>query len=175
MSERRPHHPRRHRRRADPVQVSAMMSRFRRMSGAPSTSAGSLPELAALWVRVVGEQAAAHSEPVRRSRAGVVSVVCTSAAWAQELTFRREELLERLRDELGDASALTGLRFSVADHVAGAPAREASERTPPRRAPRPTSADRQAGEREAEGIDNREIRALIARLAASARARDAGR
>ena len=158
---------RRRRRRRDPRAASDLVGRFRTASAAPQAATG-LGPLVAVWDQVVGEVGARHTEPLRRSRAGVVSVVCSSAAWAQELSLRRDELMERARS-LCPQLGIAGMRFSVGDHVVvrPPPAPSASSRPGPRPAPR----DRAKGERAAEGIGDERIRALIARLAASASAR----
>ncbi|MGE3138217.1 MAG: DciA family protein, partial [Thermoleophilia bacterium] len=141
-------HPRR-RRRADPVAAADALRRFRRASGAPAP--GPAGSAAAAWPSVVGDAAAVHSAPVRRTRAGVLTIACSSAAWAHELGMRREELLARLREAAPEAE-VAGLRFAVADHVPGAPA-QASEPAPaPPDPPRPTAADRRAGEAAGEGV-----------------------
>ena len=123
--------------------------------------------LAAAWPGVVGVAVAAHSAPMRCTRAGVLSVACSSSSWAHELSARREDLLERLVAACPDAG-LTGLRFSVADHAFGG----AGEATPrPPLAPSPTRADRAAGEALAEGVQDARVRELVARAAAAAAAR----
>ena len=47
------------------------------------------------WEGVVGPAIAAECSPVSE-RAGVVTVVCRSAVWAQELSFMAPDLVERL-------------------------------------------------------------------------------
>ena len=54
------------------------------------------------WRRAVGDVVAAQAGPVGE-RAGVVTVACRSAVWAQELDLMSEELVARLNAELGDA------------------------------------------------------------------------
>lgn len=168
------HRPRmRRRRRRDPRAAGDMVGRFRAGGSAMGGPASGMAPLVAVWSQVVGDTGARHSEPVRRSRAGVVTVACSSAAWAQELSARREELLERLR-AASPRAEVSGLRFAVADHVAGAAARIAAP-PPPRPVPAPAPADRATGARAADGIGDERIRELIARLAATASARNAGR
>jgi hypothetical protein len=150
-----------------------MVRRFRAGGAAMGAGASGIAALTGAWARTVGDAAARHSEPVRRSRQGVVTVGCSSAAWAQELTARREELLDRLRDAAPDAG-ISGLRFAVADHVAGA-ADRIGEAPPRRPAPAPGPSEREAGARAADGIGDERIRELIARLAATSAARGSGR
>jgi predicted nucleic acid-binding Zn ribbon protein len=52
------------------------------------------------WPGVVGPAISAECEPVSE-RAGVVTVVCRSAVWAQELAFMAPDLTERLNAALG--------------------------------------------------------------------------
>ena len=52
------------------------------------------------WPGVVGAVVAAECSPVGE-RAGVVTVACRSAVWAQELTMLAPELVGRLNAELG--------------------------------------------------------------------------
>jgi hypothetical protein len=160
------------RRRRDPRAAADMVRRFRAGGSAMGGGAAGMALLAGAWARVVGETGARHSEPVRRSRAGVVTIGCSSAAWAQELSARREELLESLR-AAAPGEELSGLRFAVADHVAGAAERIAAP-PPPRPVPAPGASDRATGARAAEGIGDERIRELIARLAATAAARRSG-
>lgn len=65
------------------------------------------------WAEVVGEQIAAVASPVSE-RAGVVSVACSDSVWAQELDLMQEQLLERLRERLGE-QAPKRLRFRSED------------------------------------------------------------
>jgi predicted nucleic acid-binding Zn ribbon protein len=54
------------------------------------------------WPDVVGAAIAAECEPVSE-RGGVVTVVCTSSVWAQELSFMALDLVERINAELGSS------------------------------------------------------------------------
>ncbi len=65
----------------------------------------------ASWAEVVGEQLAAVATPVSE-RAGTLTIECADAVWAQELDLMQEQLLERLRAQLGDR-APKALRFRV--------------------------------------------------------------
>ncbi len=72
------------------------------------------------WLRAAGQAVAAQAEPVAE-RAGVVTIECRSATWAQELDLMQIELLERLREELGEGdfgAQLTGLRFRIGNRPA---------------------------------------------------------
>jgi predicted nucleic acid-binding Zn ribbon protein len=65
------------------------------------------------WAEAVGDRVAAAAEPVSE-RAGTVTVRCLDPVWAEELELMQEQLLERLRDRLGDKAPRT-LRFRVED------------------------------------------------------------
>jgi len=58
---------------------------------------------------VVGERIAAAAEPVEEA-ADAVIVACADPVWAEELDLMQEQLLERLRDRLGEDSPAR-LRF----------------------------------------------------------------
>lgn len=147
-----------------------MLRRYRGSGGpSPSSPSNAVGALARAWPAVVGEMAAGQSVPVRRSRAGVVSVACSSAAWAQELNARRDELAERLRQEAPGVS-VDRLRFTVADHVMVVAPSVAEQPAAPA-PPRPGAAERAAGERAAEGIGDDDIRRLVERAAAVAATR----
>ena len=73
---------------------------------------GTLPRAQACWEEVAGAHVAAEAQPVSE-RDGVLTVRCSSAVWAQELELLSEDLLERLREALGDPSALRSLRLVV--------------------------------------------------------------
>jgi predicted nucleic acid-binding Zn ribbon protein len=63
------------------------------------------------WTGAVGEQLAAVAAPVSE-RAGTLTVEVASTVWAQELDLMQTQLLQRLREELGDL-APSALRFRV--------------------------------------------------------------
>ena len=144
--------------------AAEMLGRFRRRSGGPP--AGATGVLAEAWRGVVGPAVADHTAPLRRSRAGVLTVACSSAAWAQELTMRRDELVRMLTEAAPDAG-VTGLRFSVADHV---PVAEPPPPAPPP-PPVPGARERTLGDDAAAGIADPAVRDLVARAAAAAEAR----
>jgi predicted nucleic acid-binding Zn ribbon protein len=84
------------RRRAPRPASSALRAALER--AAPATT---LAAVQASWAASVGERVAAASEPVSE-RAGTVVVRCADSVWAEELELIGEQLLERLRDQLGD-------------------------------------------------------------------------
>ena len=67
---------------------------------APRTS---LALVQTVWEEAVGEAIAAEAEPVAESE-GRLTVRCSSATWAQELSLMEGELLARLRECLGEDS-----------------------------------------------------------------------
>jgi predicted nucleic acid-binding Zn ribbon protein len=72
-----------------------------------------LAALQAAWGEAVGERIAAVTSPVSE-RGGEVTVSCSDSVWAQELDLMQAQLLERLRDRLGER-APKSLRFRVSD------------------------------------------------------------
>jgi predicted nucleic acid-binding Zn ribbon protein len=94
-------------RRRAPRQASAAI-RAARDAAAPRTG---LAAVQASWPGMVGEQLATVATPVSE-RAGTLTIECTDSVWAQELDLMQDQLLDRLRKELGER-APTALRFRV--------------------------------------------------------------
>jgi predicted nucleic acid-binding Zn ribbon protein len=90
-------------RRAGPRPVASILDPFTGQL-APATL---LAEVQRRWESAAGVFAQ-HAEPVAE-RAGVVTVACDSAVWAQELELLSERVVERLNGELG-RPAIRGLR-----------------------------------------------------------------
>jgi predicted nucleic acid-binding Zn ribbon protein len=65
----------------------------------------------AIWPEAVGPELAARADPVAE-REGEVTIECADAVWAQELDLMQAQLLERLRERLGEA-APASLRFRM--------------------------------------------------------------
>jgi len=63
------------------------------------------------WSAAVGDGVAAVAEPVSE-REGAVVVACADSVWAQELDLMQGQLLDRLRERLGDDTP-ESLRFRV--------------------------------------------------------------
>jgi len=82
-----------------------------REDAAPATV---LAAVQSAWTRVAGEAIAEQAEPVSE-RAGVVTVACRSATWAQELDLLAPQLLGRLNDtlEASGTSPVERLRFTA--------------------------------------------------------------
>jgi predicted nucleic acid-binding Zn ribbon protein len=158
---------RRRRRRREPAAAADVLARFRRRAGGRAGPGAETAAAALAWPDVVGRAAADHSVPVRRSRAGVLTVACSSASWAHELSARRLELTAKLAERAPEA-AVAALRFAVADHVVPAPA------PAPRAAPAaatPSAAERDLGAAAAAGVGEPALRDLVARAAAASAAR----
>jgi predicted nucleic acid-binding Zn ribbon protein len=96
------------RRRAPRPASSALREALDR--AAPKTP---LAALQSAWSDVVGERIAAVAKPVAE-RAGEATVSCSDSVWAQELDLMQGQLLERLRERLGEQAPKT-LRFRVED------------------------------------------------------------
>ena len=98
------------RRRAPRPAASALRTALE--EAAPKTR---LAALQGAWSATVGEQIAAVAQPVSE-RDGTVVVSCTDPVWAQELDLMQSQLLEQLRNRLGE-QAPENLRFRVEDAV----------------------------------------------------------
>ncbi len=94
------------RRRAPRPAAGAMRAALSR--AAPKTP---LAAVQAIWTGAVGERVAAVAEPVSE-REGEVVVSCADSVWAQELDLMQMQLLDRLRERLGE-EAPERLRFRV--------------------------------------------------------------
>jgi predicted nucleic acid-binding Zn ribbon protein len=93
-------------RRAPRPAASALQAALK--AAAPKTR---LAAVQAAWIEAVGEQIAAAAEPVAE-RKDEVEVSCSDPVWAQELDLMQEQLLDRLRQRLGE-QAPRKLRFLV--------------------------------------------------------------
>jgi predicted nucleic acid-binding Zn ribbon protein len=63
------------------------------------------------WAEAVGERIAAAAQPVAE-RDGALLVECADPVWAHELDLMQDDLLDRLRQRMGDA-APRALRFQA--------------------------------------------------------------
>jgi predicted nucleic acid-binding Zn ribbon protein len=75
---------------------------------APDTLLG---RVQGVWQEAAGAAVAAESAPASE-REGTVTVECSGAVWAQELTLLETDLRERLNARLG-AAQVRSLRFKV--------------------------------------------------------------
>jgi predicted nucleic acid-binding Zn ribbon protein len=86
---------------------------------APATTLG---RVQGCWDEVAGPLVAAEAQPVSE-RAGVLTVRCSSAVWAQELELLSEDLSARLNEALGGGSGgapVERLRFVSGGRPRGA-------------------------------------------------------
>jgi len=70
-----------------------------------------LQQVLQCWAEVVGKVAAAHTQPLVIQR-DVLRVATSGAAWAQNLTFKRQIILLKLNEKL--ATPLADIRFATA-------------------------------------------------------------
>jgi predicted nucleic acid-binding Zn ribbon protein len=96
------------RRRAPRPAAGALRAALER--AAPKTR---LAAVQAAWRETVGERVAAAAQPVSE-RDGAVTIECSDPVWAEELDLMQEQLIERLRDRLGER-APQSLRFRAKD------------------------------------------------------------
>jgi predicted nucleic acid-binding Zn ribbon protein len=65
------------------------------------TPATPLARVQEVWERTAGPVLAQAAQPTAE-RAGTVTILCSSAVWAQELSLMETELLDRLNSALGE-------------------------------------------------------------------------
>jgi predicted nucleic acid-binding Zn ribbon protein len=129
-----------------------------------------LTRLVAIWPDVMGAAIAAQAWPLRVSRDGTLHVATSSATWANELTLLGDEILGRLRAELGPETP-SSLRCAVGPVPEPAAATPSSMPDTPRADTSPeVSATASAV---ASAIEDRELRDLVARAARASLARAA--
>ena len=121
---------------------------------------GGIGEVVEAWPAAVGETIARSAWPARVARDGTLHVNTADSIWAFELTSRAAEIAKRLGVE----------------HIRFTPGRlpEAAEADPERAAPRPLEPSeslRQEGARLAAGIEDENLRKLVARAAAASLAK----
>lgn len=150
--------------------VGDLLGRATRAFARPGDSV--LSSVRAAWPEATGPGTVNHAYPIRRSRAGVVTVACSDAVWAQEMDMRRDEIALRLAALLDDPDAVAGLRFVVADHAIP----PSDTGPPPRRIPPAPDPDAVArAEQATRDIEDPDLRALVTRAAARSLERDSRR
>lgn len=97
------------RRRTQPHKIGPALGRVLDDLGLVGPS--SAFRIAELWAEAVGPEIASHCRPVS-VRGGVLDAEVDSSVWCQQLQMQSPELLERLRETLGE-DAPTDLRFRV--------------------------------------------------------------
>ena len=134
------------------VEVKRELGRFGREGG--------IGEVVEAWPAAVGETIARSAWPARVARDGTLHVNTADSIWAFELTSRAADIAKRLG----------------VDRIRFAPGRvpEAVESDPERPAPRPLEPSeslRQEGARLAAGIEDENLRKIVARAAAASLAK----
>ena len=118
------------------------------------------------WADLVGPKISARTRPAGVfDRVLVVEVA--SSAWMHELNLLRAQIFSGLVERVGEPRLFDELRFKLASgRAAAAPRpRPARPAQPPRPAPEPaTGLAREQIIREAEQVDDAELRELIARV-----------
>ena len=130
---------------------------------------GELDALTRAWAGSVGETIARNAWPARLTEGGMLHVATSSSTWAFELTRLGPAILDRLRSVLGKATP-TGLKFAPGP-VPGPPPAPSSETR--REPPRATAEQRAEAASLTAGIDDGELRELVARAAAASLAKAA--
>jgi predicted nucleic acid-binding Zn ribbon protein len=98
-------------RRRAPRQASSAF-RVARDLAAPKTG---LAAVQSAWSDAVGEQLSAVATPVSE-RSGTLTIECADSVWAQELDLMQGQLLERLKEALGD-KAPVALKFRLKSDI----------------------------------------------------------
>ncbi|MBC8104600.1 MAG: DUF721 domain-containing protein [Cytophagales bacterium] len=96
-----------------------------------------------VWAEVVGPQVAGATEVIG-VREGVLRVSTKSSVWSSELTFYKNDILQRLNTRLGaraGSPAITDILFQNHGLKRQKEAREAAENAPPPLAPTPEELD----------------------------------
>jgi hypothetical protein len=122
-----------------------------------------LAALTSAWPEVVGDAVARHAWPLRIARDGTLHVATASATWAQELGFLSDEILERLRAQLGP-DAPSKVKCAVGPIPEGARFDEASPEPVPAAEDMPSEVRSEAAAA-ASVISDPELREVVARAA----------
>lgn len=115
------------------------------------------------WAKAVAPAAARHSWPHRVTRAGVLTIACSDAGWAQELGANAESLGRALAEAVPDVP-IQRLRFTVADRALH-PSPEQSNSPP---VPKPGRAHLALATHAVEGVADEELRSALKRAIAAA-------
>ena len=126
-----------------------------------------MSEIVRAWPAAVGEQIARNAWPARLARDRTLHVATSSSAWAFELAQLEPKLLERLEEELAE-SAPAALRFAPGK----LPERSSEEtKSRPRRGRKPTTEERELAAALAAGIEDENLRKVVAKAALASLAR----
>jgi hypothetical protein len=130
---------------------------------------GGLEALTRAWAACVGDTIARNAWPARLADGGTLHVATSSSTWSFELTRLAETVLDQLRPVLGEATPRS-LKFAPGP-LPGPPPSALAEAAPP--APRATPEQRAEAAALAAGIEDEELRTLVARAAAASLAKAA--
>ena len=146
-------------------QVRRELGRFGPVNG--DTQFGDIVGIVRAWPAAVGDTVARNAWPARLARDGTLHVNTASSTWSFELGRLAATILEQLRAELGETTP-PALRF--APGPIPEPEAEAAERRAPDR-PEIGREHRAEAAGIAAGIEDEELRELVARAAAASLAR----
>ena len=119
-----------------------------------------MPELLERWPEAVGSAIARNAWPARIAKDGTVHVNTADSIWAFELTSRAAEVAERL--------GVKAVRFAPGRLPdTGEPEPKTAKSGPPQ----PSESLRQEGARLAAGIEDENLRKIVARAAAASLAK----
>jgi len=126
-----------------------------------------ISEIVRAWPGAVGDQIARNAWPARLARDRTLHVATSSSAWAFELAQLEPKLLERLEEALAE-TAPTALRFAPGK----LPERSSDEmESTPRRGREPTNEERELAAALAAGIEDEDLRKVVAKAALASLAR----
>jgi hypothetical protein len=124
---------------------------------------GELEALTRAWAACVGDTIARNAWPARLADGDTLHVATSSSTWAFELTRLVETILDQLRPALGKATP-RALKFAPGP-LPGPPPPAPAAAAP--HGPRATPEQRAEAASLAAGIEDEELRALVARAAAA--------
>ena len=126
-----------------------------------------MSEIVRAWPAAVGDQIALNAWPARLARDRTLHVATSSSAWAFELAQLEPKLLERLGETLGETRP-AALRFAPGK----LPERSSEEiESRPRRGREPTAEERELAAALAAGIEDENLREIVAKAALASLAR----
>jgi predicted nucleic acid-binding Zn ribbon protein len=126
-----------------------------------------MSEIVRAWPDVVGDQIARNAWPARLARDRTLHVATSSSAWAFELAQLEPKLRERLEEALGE-KAPAALRFAPGK----LPERSSEElESRARRGREPTNEERELAAALAAGIEDENLRKVVAKAALASLAR----
>ena len=126
-----------------------------------------MSEIVRAWPEAVGDQIARNAWPARLARDRTLHVATSSSAWAFELAQLEPKLLERLQETLAE-TAPAALRFAPGK----LPERSSEEmESRPRRGREPTTEERELAAALAAGIEDENLRKVVAKAALASLAR----